>query len=64
MIFSVWAPLAKSVDLLLGARRIALQALHGGYWQVDAAAEPGQGYKFSIDGAAAVLHDDSGGGHV
>jgi maltooligosyltrehalose trehalohydrolase len=54
MIFSVWAPLAKSVDLLMDGRRIALQALHGGYWQVDAAAGPGQGYKFSIDGAAAV----------
>ena len=54
MIFSVWAPLAESVDLLLGGQRIALQALRGGYWQVDAPAEPGQGYKFSIDGAAAV----------
>jgi maltooligosyltrehalose trehalohydrolase len=54
MIFSVWAPLAKSVDLLMGGRRIALEALSGGYWQVDAAAEPGQGYKFSIDGASPV----------
>ena len=54
MIFSVWAPFAKSVDLLTGGRRIALQALRGGYWQVDAEAQPGQGYKFCIDGAAAV----------
>lgn len=54
MIFSVWAPLANAVDLLIGERRIALQPLKDGYWQVEAVAEPQQGYKYSIEGAAAV----------
>jgi maltooligosyltrehalose trehalohydrolase len=54
MIFSVWAPQAKSVDLVMGERRITLQPIAGGYWQADAAIERGQGYKYSIDGAAPV----------
>jgi hypothetical protein len=33
MIFSVWAPDAKSVDRVLSERRIALRPVGGGQWQ-------------------------------
>jgi maltooligosyltrehalose trehalohydrolase len=49
MKFSVWAPEAKTVELIIGERRIALQALEGGHWQGQ--AEPaGEGYRYSLDG--------------
>jgi maltooligosyltrehalose trehalohydrolase len=54
VIFSVWAPKAKSVDLVLGERRFALEPLADGYWQADVAADARQGYRYSIDGSAAV----------
>jgi maltooligosyltrehalose trehalohydrolase len=54
MIFSVWAPGAKSVELVAGGRRMALEPLQNGYWQTDAPIDPGEGYRYSIDGAAAV----------
>ena len=54
MIFSVWAPNAKSVDLVFGEQRFALESLAHGYWQIDAAADTRQGYRYSIDGAAPV----------
>jgi maltooligosyltrehalose trehalohydrolase len=54
MIFSVWAPNAKSVDLVLGERRFALEPLADGYWQADVAADTRRGYRYSIDGSAAV----------
>ena len=51
MILSVWAPSAKSVELVTPARRVALAVDDKGYWQgeVDAADVRG-GYKYSIDG--------------
>ncbi|HEX3951091.1 MAG TPA: malto-oligosyltrehalose trehalohydrolase [Steroidobacteraceae bacterium] len=54
MIFSVWAPYADSVELVSKQRRIALQPLGTGYWQADVDADVGNGYKYSIDGQAAV----------
>jgi maltooligosyltrehalose trehalohydrolase len=54
VIFSVWAPDAKSVDLVLGERRFALEPLADGYWQADVAADTRRGYRYSIDGSAAV----------
>jgi maltooligosyltrehalose trehalohydrolase len=54
VIFSVWAPNAKSVDLVLGEQRFALEPLADGYWQADVAADTRQGYRYSIDGSAAV----------
>jgi maltooligosyltrehalose trehalohydrolase len=54
MIFSVWAPFAKSVELVLGDRRIALDSMSGGYWQTDATISPELGYKYSIDGTAPI----------
>jgi maltooligosyltrehalose trehalohydrolase len=52
VIFSVWAPHAKSVDLLLGEQRIALSPTSRGYWQTEVSAHAGQDYKYSLDGAA------------
>jgi len=54
VIFSVWAPNAKSVDLVLGERRFALEPLADGYWQADVAADTRRGYRYSIDGSAAM----------
>jgi maltooligosyltrehalose trehalohydrolase len=53
--FSVWAPQAKSVELVLAQRRIAMQRLDAGYWETSAAdAEIAGGYRFSVDGAAPL----------
>ncbi len=54
MIFSVWAPHAKSVDLLLDERRIPLAAAGQGYWQADVSVPAGQDYQYSLDGAAGL----------
>jgi maltooligosyltrehalose trehalohydrolase len=54
VIFSVWAPHAKSVDLLLDERRIPLAPAARGYWQADVPAHAGQNYKYSLDGAAGL----------
>jgi maltooligosyltrehalose trehalohydrolase len=54
VIFSVWAPYAKSVEWVSKQRRIALQPLADGVWQADVDAEAGCGYKYSIDGQAPV----------
>jgi maltooligosyltrehalose trehalohydrolase len=54
VIFSVWAPNAKSVDLLLDERRIPLAAAAQGYWQADVPAAAGQNYRYSLDGGAGL----------
>src|ERR1700743_2580385 len=54
MIFSVGAHSAKSVELVAGDRRVALEQISGGYWQADAAIADELGYKYSIDGAPPV----------
>jgi maltooligosyltrehalose trehalohydrolase len=59
VIFSVWAPNSKSVDLVLEERRtaeqrIALEPLADGYWQRDVAADTRRGYRYSLDGSAPL----------
>ena len=54
MIFSVWAPHAKSVHLLLDERRIPLAPEARGYWQAEVPAHAGQDYKYSLDGAPGL----------
>ena len=54
MIFSVWAPRAGSVDLLLDGRRFPLAPAAQGYWQADVAAHAGQDYQYSLDGAPGL----------
>jgi maltooligosyltrehalose trehalohydrolase len=54
VIFSLWAPNAKSLDLVLGEQRFALEPLADGHWQIDVAADTRQGYRYSIDGSAPV----------
>jgi len=50
--FTVWAPKAERVDLVLGEERTALRpALRGGWWTVEVpAAGDGTDYAFSLDG--------------
>jgi maltooligosyltrehalose trehalohydrolase len=52
MRFSVWAPGARTVELILPARRIPLQRMSDGYWQTEAAqSDVDAGYQYSIDGS-------------
>lgn len=55
MNLSVWAPAAKSVELVTNQMRSALQPLPEGYWQIEVpdAALAG-GYKYSLDGGLPV----------
>jgi maltooligosyltrehalose trehalohydrolase len=51
VIFTVWAPAAKSVELVTAERRVALQADSHGNWRADVdPAHVRDGYKYSIDG--------------
>jgi len=52
----VWAPAAKSVELVAGGRRIAMQpGVEPGRWQVDAdPAVFSEGYRYSLDGKDPV----------
>ena len=55
MRLSVWAPNAKSVDLIVAARRIPLQRVADGYWQTEIAeADIDPGYRYSVDGSAPL----------
>jgi maltooligosyltrehalose trehalohydrolase len=54
MKFDVWAPEAKSVELVIGERRIALQAQHRGHWQGEAELGADQGYRYSLDGGTPI----------
>lgn len=55
MRFSVWAPNAKSVDLILTARRIPLQRIDDGHWQTEIAhPHIDAGYQYSIDDSAPL----------
>ena len=55
MIFSVWAPAAKSVELVTAARRVALTVDDRGYWQAEVdAADVRAGYRYSIDGGGPL----------
>jgi maltooligosyltrehalose trehalohydrolase len=52
MMFVVWAPSAKSVELVSAQRRIALRADADGYWRAEVEDSSVQdGYRYSIDGA-------------
>jgi maltooligosyltrehalose trehalohydrolase len=55
MILSVWAPSAKTVELVTPARRVALAADEKGYWRGEIeAADVRGGYRYSIDGGKPV----------
>jgi maltooligosyltrehalose trehalohydrolase len=55
MILKVWAPKAKSIELVTGQERRALQAAADGYWHIDAGDESlAGGYRYAIDGGDPV----------
>jgi len=51
--FSVWAPTARSVDLLLGDGAHSMEASTEGFWHVTVQADAGSRYAFSVDGGDA-----------
>ena len=53
MKFSVWAPTAKSVDVVIGKERHELAADGREYWHGEAELPVEQGYRFSVDGGPA-----------
>lgn len=49
--FRVWAPAARTVELVLSDARVPLGRADGGWWSVDVpAAGPGTDYRFAVDG--------------
>jgi maltooligosyltrehalose trehalohydrolase len=54
VIFWVWAPFAKSVDLVTQERRIAMQSDARGYWRAEADTSSVRGYKYAVDGGAPL----------
>jgi maltooligosyltrehalose trehalohydrolase len=47
---SVWAPTAKSVDLILGEQQLPLRWTLGGWWRGDHVLNRGERYTFAVDG--------------
>lgn len=54
MKFDLWAPAAKSVELVTAERRIAMQPLAAGHWQAEAELGADEGYRYSLDGGSPV----------
>ena len=51
MMFSVWAPTAKSMDLLWSEQRIAMRQSKEGSWETEVeGARTGDRYQYSVDG--------------
>jgi maltooligosyltrehalose trehalohydrolase len=51
MIFSVWAPFARSVDLVLSDERLAMRRQSDDHWSIELdAGRARAGYRYSIDG--------------
>jgi maltooligosyltrehalose trehalohydrolase len=49
--FRVWAPDRRSVEVVLGSRRVPMERRAGGWWAGSAdGAGPGADYSFSLDG--------------
>ncbi|GAB2760335.1 malto-oligosyltrehalose trehalohydrolase [Nocardioides pakistanensis] len=48
--FTLWAPRAETVDLVLGDQRHPMAPGDGGHWHVAVEAAPGTTYAFSLDG--------------
>ncbi len=50
--FSLWAPDAQGVSVALAAGLIPLENEADGWWSIEAAAAPGESYRFHVDGTA------------
>ena len=56
--FALWAPSAKSVDVVVEGRRTPMPAIGQGWYKlVDAAATVGDRYGYAIDGAEDLVPD-------
>ncbi|QNE23118.1 malto-oligosyltrehalose trehalohydrolase [Kribbella qitaiheensis] len=49
--FTVWAPAASTVSLVLGADSVPMLARPAGWWSVEAEGGHGTDYAFSVDGS-------------
>jgi maltooligosyltrehalose trehalohydrolase len=58
--FSVWAPNASSVDVVVSGRRHPMQGDESGWWRTDVDSEPGADYGFSLDGDEPLPDPRSG----
>jgi maltooligosyltrehalose trehalohydrolase len=56
--FTLWAPSAQRVDLLVEGRRLAMPSVGQGWYKlVDPVAQPGERYGFAIDGQDDLVPD-------
>ena len=56
--FALWAPTAKTVDLVCEGRRVAMPSIGQGWYKLlDPTAKPGERYGYAIDGAADLVPD-------
>ena len=56
--FALWAPTAKSVDLLREGQRVSMPAIGQGWYKLtDVDAKPGERYGYAIDGADDLVPD-------
>ncbi len=55
--FRVWAPPARSITLVLGARTHSLEPEDQGYWSIEADAMPGERYHYRVDDSERLYPD-------
>ncbi|MEZ4331848.1 MAG: malto-oligosyltrehalose trehalohydrolase [Myxococcota bacterium] len=46
----VWSPAAGRVEVVVGAKRRAMERADGGWWRTEAPIAPEEGYAFALDG--------------
>jgi maltooligosyltrehalose trehalohydrolase len=49
-LYSVWAPAAQGVTLVLNGKRLPMDAQEGGWWTFESAPQHGDRYGFLVDG--------------
>ena len=50
----VWAPKARTVELLTPERQLVMDAVGGGWFRAGRDLEPGSDYGFRLDGGAPL----------
>lgn len=55
--FRLWAPNARTIEVLVGEQTIPLRRLDRGWWSAETGAGPGADYAFLVDGGGPPLPD-------